>query len=228
MRRLTHFRILGILILLLAFYSCDRSSEGSRKAGEHINNTVTARNETQQVNQKKNEDAADDPAIWIHPENPEKSIIFGTDKKGGLASYNLDGEELHYFHVGNMNNCDLRYNIKLNGDLIDVLAASNRTRHSLSLYGIRENGMLDSIHSRIIPSQMKDEVYGLCMYKSPASGKTYVFMNSKAGEVEQWELFDVQNRMDACLVRSFSVGTQTEGMVADDENRILYLGHEFA
>lgn len=228
MRRLLHFQSLSILILLLAFVSCDRPSEGSRKAGAHIKNTVAANIETQPVNQKKNEDAADDPAIWIHPEDPEKSIIFGTDKKGGMASYNLDGEELHYFHTGNMNNCDLRYNIKLNGDSIDVLAASNRSSHSLSLYRIRENGMLDSIHSRIITSQMQDEVYGLCMYKSPESGKIYVFMNSKAGEVEQWELFDVQNRLDARLVRSFSVGTQTEGMVADDENRTLYLGHEVA
>jgi 3-phytase len=226
MRRLIHFQPLSIVILLLAFFSCDRPSEGARKAGEHIKNTVTARVETQSVNQKKNEDAADDPAIWIHPENPAKSIIFGTDKKGGLMSYNLKGEELHYFITGNMNNCDLRYRIKLNGHAIDVLAASNRTSHSLSLYRIRENGMLDSIHSRIITSQMQDEVYGLCMYTSPVSGKTYVYMNSKAGEVEQWELFDVRNRLDARLVRSFSVGTQTEGMVADDENRMLYLGHE--
>jgi 3-phytase len=228
MRKLIHFQSYGHLILLLAFFSCNRPSEGSRKAGEHITNTVTARFETSPVNQKKNEDEADDPAILIHPENPGKSIIFVTDKKGGLASYNLDGEELHNFHTGNMNNCNLRYNIKLNGDSIDVLGASNRTRHSLSLYRIRENGMLDSIHSRIITSQMQDEVYGLCMYKSPASGKTYVFMNSKAGEVEQWELFDAQNRLDDRLVRSFSVGTQTEGMVADDENQMLFLGHEEA
>lgn len=228
MKKLFYVPHFGILILLLSLFSCNRPSESSRKAGEHIKKTVSPRVETTPVPQKKNEDAADDPAIWVHPSNPAESVIFGTNKKGGLVSYNLSGEELHYFHTGNMNNCDLRYNIKLNGDSIDVLAASNRTSHSLSLYRIRENGMLDSIHSRIIPSQMEDEVYGLCMYKSKTTGKFFVFMNSKAGEVEQWELFDTQNRLDARLVRSFSVSTQTEGMVADDETGMLYLGHEMA
>jgi myo-inositol-hexaphosphate 3-phosphohydrolase len=27
-------------------------------------------------------DAADDPAIWIHPDNPAQSLVLGTDKKG--------------------------------------------------------------------------------------------------------------------------------------------------
>ncbi len=229
--KLPEQKIKAFLLLLFVaatYFSCNRPSEGSNTAGKHITNTINAKTETAPVPQNKNDDAADDPAVWINSENPAKSVIFGTDKKGGLASYNLSGEELHYFKTGNMNNCDLRCNFKLNGDSIDVLAASNRTSHSLSLYRIRENGMLDSIHSRIITSQMEDEVYGLCMYKSKASGKFYVFMNSKAGEVEQWELFDTQNRLDARLVRSFNLGTQTEGMVADDETGIFYIGHEVA
>lgn len=214
----------------LFFYACNRPSEGSRKAGKHITNTVKAVVETDAVPQPKNEDAADDPAIWIHPENPEKSIIIGTDKKGGLATYNLKGEELYYYFTGDMNNCDVRYGFPLTDKQVDVVAVSNRTFHSLSLYKIQENGILDSLHFRIIKSEMKDEVYGLCMYKSPKSGKYYVFMNSKAGEVEQYELFAAEEmcRIDAKLVRSFSVGTQTEGMVADDEIGILYLGHEVA
>src|SRR6266540_4958626 len=36
-------------------------------------------------------DAADDPAVWIHPQQPELSLILGTDKEGGLHTYNLDG-----------------------------------------------------------------------------------------------------------------------------------------
>jgi 3-phytase len=220
--------LIHVLFIIILFVACNGPDRKARKAGAHIRATVVTAIETAAVPQHKNEDSADDPAIWIHPENPGESVIFGTDKKGGLVSYNLKGEELHYYFMGNMNNCDLRYSIKLNGTFIDVLAGSNRSSHSLSLYKIRENGMLDSIHSRIITSQMQDEVYGLCTYQSPVSGKTYVFMNSKAGEVEQWELFDVQKRLDARLVRSFSLGSQTEGMVTDDENQLLYIGQEKA
>src|SRR5438094_9789196 len=38
-------------------------------------------------------DAADDPAVWIHPRDPGLSLVFGTDKQGGLHSYNMDGSE---------------------------------------------------------------------------------------------------------------------------------------
>ncbi len=218
------------LILLLAFLfdSCNRPGEGSRKAGEHIKSTVVAAIETQPTPQGKNDDSADDPAIWIHPSNPEKSVIIGTDKKGGLATYDLTGNQLNYYAVGDMNNCDLRIGFPLNGDTIDILAASNRTMQSVSLFRIVENGGLDSIHNRIIQSKMSDEVYGLCMYQSKKTGLFYVFVNGKSGEVEQYELFATENKIDAKLVRSFKLGTQTEGMVADDETGNLFIGEELA
>lgn len=223
-----YLTLIPIASLFFIFGACNRPSEGSKKAGEHIQNTVVASVETDPVPQDKNEDSADDPAILVNAENPEKSIIIGTDKKGGIVTYSLSGEELHYYFTGNMNNCDLRYDFKVNGDTIDILAASNRSFQSISLFRIHENGMLDTLHSRVIRSEMTDEVYGLAMYRSKKSNTFYVFLNSKAGEVEQWELFDKQKRVDARLVRSFSLGSQIEGMVADDENGILYIGKEEA
>ncbi len=222
------FYVFFILLFAFLFDSCNRPSEGSRKAGEHITNTVVAAIETQPTPQGKNDDSADDPAIWIHPSNPEKSVIIGTDKKGGLATYNLNGEQLNYYPFGDMNNCDLRTGFPINGDTIDILAASNRTMQSVSLFRITENSGLDSIHNRIIHSKMSDEVYGLCMYKSKKTGLFYVFVNGKSGEVEQYELIAAENKIDAELVRTFSLGTQTEGMVADDETGTLYIGEEVA
>lgn len=222
------FTILCVLLFSFLFDSCNRPSEGSRKAGEHINNTVVAVVETQPTPERKNDDSADDPAIWIHPTNPGKSVIIGTDKKGGLATYNLQGQELNYYPFGKMNNCDLRKGFVLENDTIDILAASNRSLNSISLFKITENGVLDSIHSQTIISKMLGEIYGLCMYKSPRSGKYNVFVNSTEGEVEQWELAGINNKIDAQLVRSFKINSQTEGMVADDENEILYIGEELA
>lgn len=216
-----------VFIFFLFFSSCNRPSEGSKNAGKHIHNTVSAKVETTPVPQGKNDDAADDPAIWINKVTPDKSIIIGTDKKGGLATYDLYGKELFYYPVGKMNNCDLRYDFVLYNELVDVLAASNRTNHSLSLFRIQEDGKLDTLHMRNISSEMKDEVYGLCMYKSRKTGDFFVFMNSKSGEIEQWQLLPgAGNKIDAKLVRAFSLGIQTEGMVADDETGILYIGAE--
>ncbi len=224
-------RIFLLAIVVATIISCEttnRPSEGSKKAGEHIKNTVAAIVETDPVPQDKNEDSADDPAIWIDTTDVKNSFIIGTDKKGGLATYNLEGKTLNYYPHGNMNNCDLHYGFQLGDKQVDVLAASNRSSHSISLYEVKRGGILEQVHAREIVSEMQDDVYGLCMYKSPKTGNFYVFMNSKAGETEQWELFEMGKKIDARLVRSFNLGTQTEGMVADDEMAILYIGEEVA
>ncbi len=206
--------------------SCNGPDRVSRKAGEHIKIVVQASAETEPTMQGKNMDSADDPAIWLNTENIENSLIIGTDKKGGLATYNLAGKQLNYYPTGYMNNCDLRYGFKLGDKTIDILAASNRTYNSISLFSLNIDGELDSIHNRKIKSQMSDEVYGLCMYKNTETEKYYLFLNSKSGEVEQYELFAEDNKVDAKLVRSFSLGMQAEGMVADDITGKLYIGKE--
>ncbi|XOV91579.1 MAG: phytase [Bacteroidota bacterium] len=219
---------IGILIFLglLITFGCKRASEGSKKGREQIKFRVEATVETTPTPQTAKDDSADDPAIWIDTSNPQNSIIIGTDKKGGLATYDLSGQQLHYFKFGKMNNCDLRYDFFIDGDTIDVLAASNRTTQSISLYKILNNGMLEPIHSRIINSAMTEEVYGLCMYKSKVTHEMYVFVNSKAGEVEQYKLFAKDHKIDAERVRTFQLNSQTEGMVADGENGTLYIGEE--
>lgn len=226
----TRSTLITISLFLFPFFmhSCNRQSEGSRKAGEHITTVVEASVETESTMRGKNVDSADDPAIWLNRENVANSVIIGTDKKGGLAVYDLAGKQLNYYLAGEMNNCDLRYDFILGDTTIDILAASNRTLHSISLFSINKNGELDSIHNRIIKSQMTDEVYGLCMYQNPETRETYVFLNSKSGEVEQYELLAADCKVDAKLVRSFSLGMQTEGMVADDITGTLYIGKEQA
>jgi hypothetical protein len=51
-------------------------------------------------------DAADDAAIWVHPDDPSRSTIIGTDKRGGFVIYDLQGRMLHYLAVGRVNNVD--------------------------------------------------------------------------------------------------------------------------
>ena len=68
--------------------------------------TVPARGQTVPVGTVA-EDAADDPAIWRDPRNPERSLIVGTDKKAGLHVYRLSGESVHFTPAGRVNNVDL-------------------------------------------------------------------------------------------------------------------------
>src|SRR4051812_49304247 len=70
-------------------------------------------------------DAADDPAIWIHPADPARSLVLGTDKKGGLHAYTLDGRERQVVSRGSRpNNVDVVYDFRLGGRKTDLAIAS--------------------------------------------------------------------------------------------------------
>jgi 3-phytase len=190
--------------------------------------SVRATVETQPVEAMS--DAADDPAIWIHPTDTALSTVIGTDKsdEGGLGVYNLDGSLHQFVTIGAVNNVDVRYNFPLNGEPTAIVAATNRSNNSLVIYRVNpETRELENIAARDIISNVP-EVYGFCLYHSPISGTYYAFINSTDnGAVEQWELFDNGSGLvDATLVREFVVGTQTEGCTADDELGFVYIGEE--
>lgn len=190
--------------------------------------TVTPRVQTEQVDASS--DAADDPAIWVDPSDPARSLIITTDKTrdGGLRVYDLDGNLVQFLQDGRMNNVDLRYSFPLGDELVDVVAVTERHTNEIRLYRVDPvTRALESVTARAIESGV-EEVYGLCMYRSAQTGKFYVFLNSEgAGEVEQWELFDAGNGLiDAQLVRAFALDSQTEGCVADDELGFFYIGEE--
>lgn len=222
-------KIKGLIIILFIIsliITCCKSGNKQNRAKIPSSNFVTAQAETQPVPRESNADAADDPAIWINFAKPDSSHIIGTDKKGGLAVYDLTGHELYYYHTGKMNNADIRYGFTLSASMIDILAVSNRTDQTVDLYKINANGSLEIIHKNQLKSQLKEEVYGLCMYKSEKSGKFYVFVNGKDGAVEQWELVPSDTKIVGKIVRNLKLDSQVEGMVADDENGFLYVAEE--
>jgi 3-phytase len=171
-------------------------------------------------------DAADDPAIWIHPTDPSRSLIIGTDKKRGLDVYNLAGKRVQELPDGRMNNVDLRYGFRLAGRQVAVAAATNRTNKTLALYAIDDRGHLTNVSDGTIPTGF-DDPYGLCMYRSAKSGDYFVFANDGAeGAFRQWRLTARGGKIGAELVREFVVGTQSEGCAADDESGRLYIAEE--
>lgn len=171
-------------------------------------------------------DAADDAAIWIHPQNTSQSTIIGTDKKSGLLVYNLAGVEIQSLPDGNLNNVDLRYNFPLGGHQVALVSASNRTDDSIALYKVNPITLkLEDVAARKIITGTN--IYGLCMYRSAHTGNYFVFVTFEDGRVEQWRLFDAGNgKVDGVLVRGFDVGSQSEGCVADDEFPYLYIAEE--
>lgn len=184
---------------------------------------VLATVETEPV--KTGGDSADDPTLWVNPSDPSLSLIIGTNKKLGLAVYDLNGKELQVLADGRFNNVDHRDGFPLGNTKVALVTASNRTDSSIAIYRVdAAKRKLENVAARVINTV---EAYGACMYHSPRSGKFYYVVTSKLGIAEQYELFDDgKGRVDARQVRRFKVGTQIEGCVADDELAYLYIGEE--
>lgn len=169
-------------------------------------------------------DAADDPAIWVNKADPSKSTIIGTDKQGGLAVYDLAGKQIQYIGPDTTNNVDIRDGISLGGQTVSIVTAGNRTKNTIAIYKVNPTTrQLEDVAARAITTT---SVYGSTMYHSKKTGKLYYFINNKSGGVEQYELFEVSGKLDAKKVRTFNLGSQVEGCVADDETGYFYIAEE--
>ncbi len=173
-------------------------------------------------------DAADDPAIWVHPDDPAKSLVFGTDKKAGLHVYNLAGESVQFFPHGRINNVDLRNGFTLDGAEVTLVTASNRTHSNISIYAIDpKTARVREIADGMQPTGLPDP-YGMCMFTSVETGKFYVFVNGSGdGLTRQFVLTETSpGRVSARQVREIPVGGQAEGCVADDARGALFIAEE--
>lgn len=168
-------------------------------------------------------DAADDPAIWVHPQTPALSRVLGTNKQQGLEVYDLQGKRVQHLPVGRLNNVDVRPGFELGGRTVDLAVASNRDHNSLSVFSIdRATGTVQAAGEIATPVT---DIYGLCLFKAP-SGEIYSFANDKDGTFVQHRLYAKGDKVEGELVRQFKVATQPEGCVADDRNQRLFIGEE--
>lgn len=182
--------------------------------------------ETEAVIEAKDEDAADDPAFWFNAQHPAQSLILGSNKKLGLEVYDMQGQRLAHYPVGRLNNIDVIQNWQSGDSLIDIVAGSNRTYKRIDVWQIDSSGhQFKLISDSSMRSEMED-VYGFCLYYNQQLNKSYAFINSKTGAIEQWELQLKQNELKFQKVRYLNAGKQVEGMVADPESGKLYVGVE--
>lgn len=182
---------------------------------------VIAALETESVEADVEDDAADDPALWYDAGQPELSLIIGSNKTRGLDVYSLSGKRLASYNVGPINNVDVRQGWLGEYDLV---GGSHRVKIGMDFWLVNKNTreleFLGSIASNL------EDVYGFCLYKDPSTNEVHAFVNSKTGKVEQWMLTMDNGSMGGTLVRELQLQSQVEGMVADDELGVIYVGVE--
>ncbi|MGK3207413.1 phytase [Amycolatopsis sp. MEPSY49] len=120
---------------------------------------------------------ADDPAIWVHPHDPARSVVLGTLKEGGLAAFDLDARTLQLVPAGDGGRFN---NVDVVGDLAVV---SDRGRDQVRSYRIDPRGaaagaavlrdVTDPAAARVFPESDVDEqrtAYGLAAGRDPVTG----------------------------------------------------------
>ena len=172
-------------------------------------------------------DSADDIAIWIHPTDTSLSTLIGTDKKGYLEVYDLQGNVLQRIPLMT-NNVDLRYNFPLGGEKVALVTGVNRTASRWFAYKVNPaTRLLEDVSAYNLSIS---GILGSAMYVSPITQKYYAFTNLD-NVLKQYELFDDgSGKVAANLVRTVTFGSfidKTEGVVADDIYGTVYASEEW-
>ena len=166
-------------------------------------------------------DAADDPAIWIHPEDASLSLVLGTDKRRGLSVYDLSGREVQFLARGRVNNVDLRQGVAMAGGPATLAVATNRSEVAMDIYRVSGEGRVELALAQALEI---DDPYGICMHLD-AAGIAYAYVNGSGGEYEIWRLNN-GGELKPERIDRFSLPTKPEGCVVDDRTGVAYIGEE--
>ena len=167
-------------------------------------------------------DAADDPAIWYLNDHPMRSVILGTDKKAGLNLYDLSGQLLQHLPVGRLNNVDVRTQWQTPQGTFTLAAATNRSSKTIDIFSLDDNSRRASPLTKL--STSLNDLYGLCMYHNDDT--LDVLANDTDGNYERHRLSFDNASLRSEIIETFTVPSQPEGCVADDDNAVLYYGEE--
>ena len=191
----------------------------------------------------------DDPAIWVHPTDPARSLVIGTNKvaapDGALVIYGLDGKIRQTISgIDRPNNVDVEYGFRLGGESIDIVVTTERLKHRLRVFRI------DPVESRLVglgeipvlagQAGEAAEPMGIGLYKRPADSRIFAIVAPKTGPKSNylWEyaLADAGRTVSGRLVRRFGTFSglgpipdeegEIEAVVVDDELGYVYYADE--
>jgi hypothetical protein len=89
--------------------------------------------------QPKGTNDADDPAIWVHPTDPAKSLVLGTLKQQGMDVYTPAAVVVQSITAGSghrYNSVDVVYDVTLGGLTRDLAIVTDRTTDKLHIFAI--------------------------------------------------------------------------------------------
>jgi len=179
----------------------------------------------------------DDPAIWIDPADPAKSLVVGTDKDtdGALYVYDLDGRIVR--RVGGLarpNNVDIATGFVLGGRPVDIAVTTEREKQRLRVFRLPDMACVDRGDLVVFDGDVNRAPMGVALYRRPHDGAMFAFVGGKSGPAEgylgQYRIEDDgTGRVRMTLVRQFGAYSgrkEIEAIAVDAELGYVYYSDE--
>ncbi|MEZ4801411.1 MAG: phytase [Gelidibacter sp.] len=190
---------------------------------------------------QKTPNDTDDPSIWINKENPELSIIFGTDKdevNGGVYAFNLDGQIIREKSLTNIsypNNVDIEYDFALTDSTkTDIMVFTEREKNQIRVYSVPD--MLPLGEFKVFEDETDMNLkrpMGVSIYKKPETNEISIIVSRKFGPTKnylyQYQLFSDSLGVKVNLLRkfgTFSGKKEIEAIAVDDALGFVYYSDE--
>ncbi|MCG9895464.1 MAG: phytase [Fimbriimonadaceae bacterium] len=189
---------------------------------------------------------ADDPAIWIHPTDPAKSRIWGTDKNevsGGLYAFDLAGKVVQSITpLDRPNNVDIIQWTE-EGSPRALMVATERAARRIRIYEINAEGeaVEASGSAAFLPDAQGDEglPMGVALTRSSETGAITAFVSPKTGPAEgylaryelkknsagKWDL-ELKGRFGSFSGMDAEQNGEIEALVVDRETGELFFSDE--
>jgi 3-phytase len=190
-------------------------------------------------------DDPDDPAIYIHPTDPGRCLIIGTNKvaapRGALVVFGLDGKVRQTIaNLDRPNNVDIEYGLPLGGRPADIAVLTERLKSRLRAYRILPEGSLTDVSSEtglnVFEGQSGESAapMGISLYRRPRDGAIFAIVSRKTGPRDgylwQYRLTDDgTGKVKASKVREFgrfSGKGEIEAVAVDDALGHVYYADE--
>ncbi len=193
-------------------------------------------------------DDPDDPAIWVHPTDPARSLVIGTVKTaapaGAIVVFDVEGRIRQVVPgIDRPNNVDVEYGVPLGGATVDIVVATERLARQLRSFRVDPDaGRLVDLGGTSILQGEPGEAgapMGIGLYRRARDGALFAIVAPKAGPRDgylwQYRLSDDgRGRLAAAFVRRFGRFSATdrrseneiEAVAVDDTLGYVYYADE--
>lgn len=179
----------------------------------------------------------DDPAIWIHPDDPSQSLIIGTDKDedGALFVFDLQGRIVQTVPgLLRPNNVDVAYGFMLGGVPTDIAVVTERYTSRIRVFSLPGLQPVDGGGIEVFEGEEERAPMGIALYKRPADDALFAIVSRKDGPEENylWQyrlIDDGTGKVKAAFIRAFgkfSGANEIEAIAVDNALGYVYYSDE--